>query len=341
MRVLYVALTRAKEKLIITGIEKDYKKSISKKEEILSSYEKADKKTSIDRNIIQKYLSYLDWIQLVYLKRKEELKNILEVTTYKKQEFLKEVFAKEDKKEVNLSDKLKNIDAKDIDKIKEKLNFKYGYKQVKNVLTKTSVTNIKNMKLDLKEEAKTEYKMPEFLKEDVGLTSAQKGSLIHLIMQKLDERVEYDKSKVMELVKNLREKNIISEKQEEVVDIEKVYNFTKSNIWKELKNAKEIQKEKPFYINIPVKEIYDEDIDENILVQGIIDLYYITDKDKVVLVDYKTDKVKDETEFAEKYKEQLLLYKKALEKSLEKEVERVYIYSTYLSKEIELEEEFH
>lgn len=337
MRVLYVALTRAKEKLIITGVEKDYKKSISKKEEILVSYEKTDEKNNINRNIIQKYLSYLDWIELVYLKRKEELKDILEVITYKKQELLKEVFAKEEKKEVNILDKLKNIDKKDIDKIKEKLNFKYGYKRAKNVLTKTSVTKIKNMKLDL-EEDKAEYKTPEFLKEDIGLTSAQKGSLMHLIMQKLDEKVEYDENRVIELVKNLKEKKIISEKQEEAVDIEKVYNFTKSSIWKELKNAKEIQREKPFYINISVKEIYDEDIDENILVQGIIDLYYITDKDKVVLVDYKTDKVKDKKELVEKYKEQLLLYKKALEKALEKEVERVYIYSTYLSKEIELEE---
>lgn len=73
MRVLYVALTRAKEKLILTGLDKDYKKSMEKKEELLNSYKEAEE-TKISKNIVQKYVSYLDWIELVYLKCEKELK---------------------------------------------------------------------------------------------------------------------------------------------------------------------------------------------------------------------------------------------------------------------------
>ena len=101
-------------------------------------------------------------------------------------------------------------------------------------------------------------------------------------------------------------------------------------------NAKEVQREKPFYISIPAKEIYDKELEEDILVQGIIDLYYINSDGELVLVDFKTDYVEDRNEnvLIYKYKEQLDLYKRALEQALGRDVNRVYIYSTYLENEI-------
>lgn len=159
---------------------------------------------------------------------------------------------------------------------------------------------------------------------------------MHLMFKKLDEKIDYDKEKIIKLAEDLEKRKIINEKQKETIDIGKVLEFTKSNIWAELKTAREIEREKPFYINISVKEIYGEDTDENILVQGIIDLYYITDKGEVILVDYKTDRVKEEKELLVKYKEQLEIYRKALEKALGKKVGRVYIYSSYLGKEIKI-----
>lgn len=76
---------------------------------------------------------------------------------------------------------------------------------------------------------------------------------------------------------------------------------------------KNIYKEKPFYINVPASQIYDADIKENILVQGIIDLYFVNENGQIVLVDYKTDYVESGKEFelVEKYKSQLDLYKQA------------------------------
>ena len=91
---------------------------------------------------------------------------------------------------------------------------------------------------------------------------------------------------------------------------------------------------KPFYINISASKIYDIEIEENILVQGIIDLFYINKNDELVLVDYKTDYVQNENELIEKYKIQLEIYKTALEEALNKEVDKIYIYSTYLDKSI-------
>lgn len=155
-------------------------------------------------------------------------------------------------------------------------------------------------------------------------------------MQKLEEKKDYDFKAIEELIKNLVKKEMITEKEAENINRKAILKFTQSEIWKEMQQAKEVQKEKPFYITVPAKEIYQEEIEEEILVQGIIDLYYINQKDELILVDYKTDFVETEEELINKYRKQLKLYKKALEEALEKKVSHIFIYSTFLGKEIEL-----
>ena len=70
--------------------------------------------------------------------------------------------------------------------------------------------------------------------------------------------------------------------------------------------------------------------------QGIIDLYFISKSDELVLVDYKTDKNVDEKILKDRYKNQLILYKNALERSLKRKVDKTIIYSTFLKREINL-----
>ncbi len=335
MRILYVALTRAKEKLIITGIEKDYKKSSDKKEEELDTYRDIDEANKINKNIVQKYLNYLDWIELVYLKLGKQLEGILEIKIHKKEEILQNVY-KEENKEIDIKDEINKIDKKKLEILKKKLEWEYEYKTINKIMTKSSVTKIKNMKLDLKEEFQTNYNTPEFLKEEKEISASEKGTLVHLCLRNLNEKIEYTKEKIDKLLKDMQSRNIIKEKERQAIDIDKIYNFTKTNIWKQMQTAKEVQKEKPFYINIEAKEIYDEDIEEKVLVQGIIDLYYRTEDDELILVDYKTDKISIETEFIEKYKMQLEIYKRALEEALNRKVDKIYIYSVYLNKEIEI-----
>lgn len=199
------------------------------------------------------------------------------------------------------------------------------------------------------------------MREDVEekITGAQKGTLVHLCMQKLNEKIEYDLDKVKDLIAELQQKQIITEKEAEAINPFKILEFTKSDIWKQVSKAKEVYKERPFYINIPAKEIYAEEVngntkeglneelgelekeskeglEEEILVQGIIDLYYIDENDNLILLDYKTDYVEDERELIDKYSKQLEFYTRALEEATGKKVYKRYIYSTYLGKEIVL-----
>lgn len=165
-----------------------------------------------------------------------------------------------------------------------------------------------------------------------------KGTLIHLCIKNLDEKKEYNYEDINKLIENLKNKNIITKKEAESINRNTVLQYTKSNLFRKLKNAKEIHKEQPFYINVPAKEIYSENVEENVLVQGIIDLYYVDEEGKLVLVDYKTDFTQNADELIQKYKEQLKLYKEALERALEKQVNNVIIYSTYLQKEINIKD---
>ena len=119
----------------------------------------------------------------------------------------------------------------------------------------------------------------------------------------------------------------------------KIQQLLESNLLDDIRKSKAIYKEKPFYINIAAKEIYDSvNGEEKILVQGVIDLYYIDRNDNIVLVDYKTDYVASEEVLVQKYTKQLNIYRQALEKAMGKNVYKVYIYSFCLGRCVEVKE---
>ena len=371
MRILYVALTRAKEKLYITGLKSDYEKEIENMQKQVSRYHKVNDK--INYILVKKYKKYLDCILLVYLYEKENKEHLLKLNVWKKQELLKS-FAKPKEEMVNIQEQLENvmINKEDLEKINTILEYTYTHQLSTTIPTMTSVTKIKQMKMQANSSSNTDiiqkkenkevsikqkniknemglesqnenqltFNKPNFMREDKEdiITPAQKGTLVHMCMQRLDETKEYTLEMIQNLIEDLVKRKIITEKEAKTINPYKVLEFTKSRIWKDLKNAKKVYKERPFFINIPAREIYDEDVEEEILVQGIIDLYYINQKDEIILVDYKTDHVENgkESELVEKYISQLELYQKALEESLQRKVGKTYIYSVYLGKEIEI-----
>ena len=394
MRVLYVALTRAKEKLIITGMKKNFNEDLKKKEKALeimepvemhnlaydgpenANYDYKSNKSMKNNNsiakihssIIEKYTSYLDWIELVYLHNKGKIENILDLHIYNKKEILKAM----QEKVKGEADVLNEIKEKTLGKAVEisqdvasKLKWKYKYLASSEIPTKTSVSKLKQIEEDfdiddLIDEAKKKMKLydnirvqniteeqidshkenfntastlnekPKFWEDTQKLSAAEKGTLIHLCVQKLDEKRNYTNADIKDFVEDLYRRNIISQNELKNINTEILYKYTQSKLFEELKEAKEIHKEEPFYINLPAKDIFDEAAeDETILVQGIIDLYYIDKNGNLILVDYKTDYVPngDVSKLEEKYKVQLELYKKALEGALKRKVDKAMIWS--------------
>ena len=329
MRILYVALTRAKEKLIVTGISKDLNKELEKKQELLST----SNNKNIDSIIVKKYKTYLDWIQLVYLKNNKNTK--IDLKTYNREEIIKETKKENMKNNSNIEIINKNINKDKNNEIEKAMSWKYKNEKAIDIPSKTSVTQLKNSFDNKQDIVKIK---PKFLTDKLEITNTEKGTLTHLILQKLDLRKEYTLLDISNILEELVKQDIITEKQKEAINTNNIYKFTQTELAKRIRESKQINKEMPFYTNINANDVYGNNLNENILLQGIIDLYFIDKDDKLVLVDYKTDYVEknNEKELIEKYKKQLELYEKALEQALNKKVDEKYLYSTYLSKEIKI-----
>lgn len=330
MRVLYVALTRAKEKLIISGTAKDYLKEAEKKKELLEIYKSEVK--GVSPILLKKNTSYLDWIDFVLYTK--DMSDVITKVIHSKAELLEE----REKEEIKVPkfDFNKKVNTEEI---KNKLNFEYRYDFATRLQSKSTVSKIKAMSAD---EITTDNiglasVEPKFMLDTEKVTSSEKGSLMHLMLQKINFRENYDQEKLDSLRDELVAKKFITELQAKSIDIRKIFDFINSDFAREIKNAKLIEKEKAFCTKLLAKTVYEDAGDKDeILVQGIIDLYFINEKDELILVDYKTDYVENGKEelLKNKYKKQLEIYKKALEEALNRKVEKTYIYSLKLNKEI-------
>lgn len=355
-RILYVALTRAKEKLYITGRSKDFTKYVQDKNKVLEMYESENIK--LDAKLMKKANSYLDWIMYVYLfnqgrtitlkGEQYKLSDIITLNVSNKKDLLKTLAKEEVVEQIDLKEKIEQIlknksdeeNKKSEQALKELLEWKYDYIVDTTLPTKSSVTKIKQEKIKLEEMLKgieseeVEYKKsytPKFMQEDKKISNAEKGTLVHLCIQRLDERKDYELKDIQNMILNLVEKEIITKNEADAIDVNLIYQYTKSQLFEELRQAKEVHKEQPFYINIPAKDVVSEaeNSKKNILVQGIIDLYYIDKNDNLVLIDFKTDYISNEPnakeKILEKYKVQLEIYKTALEQALGRKVNKTAI----------------
>ena len=365
MRILYVAFTRAKEKLIITGATRDLDKSIK-------NWVSA---ASLDENIILpsevlKGKSYLDWIAMAICKHRqgEELREQCGAS----RELIVDDFSNWDVQMWRKSDILGDKNLEPVDKIEEntlnitatnisvdkeikrRLGYKYQYEEGSILPSNVSVSDLKRKDLQYEDEAETleifrekEIIKPKFLQEEKGFTAAEKGTLMHYVMLRLDfdrvGSVAEIKKQIEELVLN----KSLTEKEAKVIRYTKIFNFFKSDLGKRILKAHEegrmVHRELPFFTEISSlninpelnKEIYQN---EKIRLQGIIDGFF-KEEDGIVLFDYKTDYLEEgnEEEIIERYKIQMKYYKEALEKIAESRVKEIYLYLFALDKEVVLE----
>jgi ATP-dependent helicase/nuclease subunit A len=131
-----------------------------------------------------------------------------------------------------------------------------------------------------------------------------------------------------EYINNLVTTGIINEKDKKYINVNKIYNFLNSNLGNQIKLSNEVKKEVEFVAKL---EKY-----SNALIQGVIDLYYKNQNGNIILIDFKTDKLNKDELFIKKYRIQLDIYKDAIESLTGLKVEKKYIYSFYLDKEIEV-----
>ena len=327
MRILYVALTRAKDKLIIIGADQNVQKKLNEKESEVEKYHGKGSINKLNNNLVEKYNRFIDWIELVY-KTDKKLNLNLEIIPKSEIKY-EEKIENENRDEIDR--KIDRIKFEEIDKL---LKWNYNYSILVEAPSKTSVTALKNCKIKIKndeifmlDDRVTEKEIIplnlDFNEQDKNLTPAEKGTLIHLVLQKLEN--EDVNSTIDNLKVNKEEKDFLKNNQKIIEE------YIKTPLFKDLKNAIETHKETPFYINIKYKNT-----GESVLVQGVIDLYYINQNNELILVDYKTDQGVNEEILKQRYINQLEIYKVALKRALKRDVKKCCIYSTFLNKLIKI-----
>lgn len=290
MRLLYVALTRAKEKLIVIGTEKKTKESLnSKKIKIKNSN------------------TFLKWLKIACNNSiKYYSKNDIEIIKSNNDIFINIPECK--KSEININEAF----CKDYNMFEQTMPTKISASQTEK----------------LKQENVLPIEKPEFLKSTIQNTGAEKGTIIHKILELLPLKRYDNLEELKGKIKKITNENI--------GDLTSIYNFTRTNLYERILISKKVEKEKAFCILMSSNELFNQnDINENVIVQGIIDCYF-EEADKIILLDYKSDFCKCENDLINKYKKQLMIYKKALEKATNKEVKEVFLYSLYLNKEIKI-----
>lgn len=174
---------------------------------------------------------------------------------------------------------------------------------------------------------------PAFMNED-GLTPGERGTAMHTFMQFCDYNGA--KSDVNEEIKRLLYKGFLTEKQADCLDIDALNKLFSSEFADRMFRADNIYREIKVSSFVNANEIEDTNSDEKILIQGIADCVF-EENGKLVLVDYKTDRVKSENQLLSMYKNQISFYAKAVSKTLQKEVKESILYSFFLGKQCHYE----
>lgn len=358
LRILYVALTRAREKLILVGSTA----KLAAKVNGWCQYIGANNRLLPDYAIAGAN-TYLDWVCLAVARHADgaPLRDLAD-TTEMRINASHEDTSRWQVKIIAAADILQSavIEEEDGDwlqKIKDllpleaseakawvdkTLDWEYPDQTTKEVPAKLSVTEMKR-RFDLAQQAdnpeETIFKKPKiisrprFVQEKTKLTGAEYGTLMHSVMQYVDILGDLSLEGLQAQLRHMVLEEKVLPEHVESINLNAVQAFFSGSIGKRMLASDKIRRELPFSVMLQAKRFYPEmkNAEEKIFVQGIIDVIF-DEPDGMVLVDYKTDRSFHETELREKYALQIELYAEAIEKILKKKVKEKYLYLFHAGK---------
>ena len=365
LRVLYVALTRAREKLILTAV-----------------LDKADEKWELAQMTGQERLTYLDFCEAgSYM---DFLLPILPQTGIAVKTLRTEDLAVEELREqLRMGDRREQLrliacgettltgDPEENERklmyLRERFAYQYPHPGLQKLYTKTTVSELKIAAMAEKDEAAFhtfEEKevvpyIPGFRREQEKVSGAVRGNAFHRTMELLDftylftesglftgcpnNYEEYrrglDKNRLQNRLEEFLQRETISlrltEEYAKAVSLPKILNFLEQELAYRMWRAQEqglLYREQPFVLGIDAKRL-DPDLPEGekVLIQGIIDVFFIEDGE-IVLLDYKTDVIDSLEALWNRYNVQIQYYEEALTKLMQMPVKERILYSFYLEK---------
>ncbi len=340
LRVLYVAMTRAKQKLILLSSHKKLENYLEKIGSNLTSGK------TIVPFVVRNCTTLAQWLTMCAMLHPDggKLREIsgCEIEPDLDADFkldvkivpvfyVNEAVAKDEKTSEKI---IRETDNEVIDTLTKRTSFEYKKGALSKLPSKIAASDLSHKLSDKAFDRILDT--PAFMSNNT-LTAAQKGTALHAFMQFCD--FSKAKESVDSEIERLVSLGFISESQADSIDRAKAQNFINSELIARCLKSDTVFKEYRFTINVDASTV-DESLPdtlkgEKIVLQGAVDLAFVEDGE-LVIVDYKTDRVNDVSELYDMYRHQLEIYKDAMEQCTDYKVKECLIYSLSLSQSINI-----
>ena len=335
LRILYVAMTRAREKLIMTG-------AVKKLADRLDVWSRQGRQPGLllSAGVLAGANCFMDWLGPVLSRRCASLKPFADQHW---QLLLPDSAAKTETEAATtakdylaaLKEGAEMLPGGFAAEVAAALEWTYPQAEVVDKPAKLSVTEIKRrFDSEAAEGAKKLFaqpsaaKRPAFIRAVRKMTPVEYGILMHGVMQNLQLAKKLDRSAIEAQVREMKERQLLSEEQLVTLDLDGVAAFFAAPLGRRMLEAPRVERELPFSVVLPAKRFYPEltDGEETIFVQGVVDALLV-EEDGLVLIDYKTDHGLGGDALRDKYALQLSLYAEAIAGILRRPVKETYVYS--------------
>ncbi len=338
LRVLYVALTRAKEKLYMVGTVKKLESKITS-----LTIQLEEGREAVPPFAVLQGKSFTDWLLLAAMRhpnggalraflRGRHLETLpampWEILICRPEEGAEEKEKKERILRVPPTEEM-------MEEIEQRLSYRYPYALLSRVPTKSGASSL------AEKETQEEYaalSRPAFLSSH-GMTPAERGIALHTFLQFAD----YTRAgeNLQNEIDRMVNQGFLTGEEGRAIDQKRLGAFFHSPLAGRIFRAlegKKLYREVRFIMEVPARELdssIPEDWEESVVIQGVADCVLI-ENERIVIIDYKTDRVKEEGELIERYARQLELYARAMERYFQLPVTEHILYSFYLSREISI-----
>ncbi|SDI26979.1 helicase-exonuclease AddAB subunit AddA [Natribacillus halophilus] len=360
LRILYVAITRAKEKAILVGTAKDREKTI----------DRWIKRAQTDTELLPlqtrtRAQSFFDWIGPAVIRHhaakafREEAGAPAHLALPDHSEWQLELaevhgFAANETEPVEVETTLANVQklqpvhhsGENEELVQKRLDWTYSHLRATTHFAKQSVSELKRRNdSDDPYAAKSTRQhafqsahanRPRFMQKGEGsLSRAEIGTAMHAVMQRLplqDSTTTAIEGTVTEMMENEQ----LTESQAQAIDVPAIVRFLQSDLGRRLRQSPRVYREVPFTFVKPADQVYGNWSDEEgepILIQGVVDCLFRDEHENLVLIDYKTDQIsgRESAEDMERllrtrYEEQIRLYSEAIERIWQRSIQERYLY---------------
>lgn len=224
------------------------------------------------------------------------------------------------------------------------LSYRYPYAEQTAFPAKLTATQLKGRAIDEEISENTTLPprlrnlcKPKFLAGKTALTGAERGTALHLVMQDLDFFCEPNEQSVRAQIEAMRAQRKLTDEQAKAADVHAIVRFLWSDLAARIRKSEEVEREYRFSLLRPVRDFSSLDADDSVLLQGVVDCFFEEDGELVV-VDFKTDHVSRAQldERAEHYRPQLEAYSMALTRVMGKKVKEKVLYFFSAGEEVRL-----